>query len=162
MSSTSPNEALGARSRAGSTKSSPRPDESNEFPKGRAIPSIVPLGGGSNSLDEGSTIVAQNSEFQGVWENVWEGVGTTASSRKQAAVLMISWDDDLDDLNTAAEVDALSEVFEKKFNYPVMKKRLTAEKRPDHQLAKHLADFVFEFDNDSTLLIIYYAGMISE
>jgi hypothetical protein len=89
-----------------------------------------------------------------------EGVGLTEMPHKQTAVLMISWDDGLDDLDTAAEVNALSDVFTEKFRYTVVKERLTAEKKPAHQLSKHLADFILNFDSESTLLIIYYAGMI--
>jgi hypothetical protein len=110
--------------------------------------------------DVQSKVASRNSDFQEVWEGIMEGVGLTEMPHKQTAVLMISWDDGLDDLDTAAEVNALSDVFTEKFRYTVVKERLTAEKKPAHQLSKHLADFILNFDSESTLLIIYYAGMI--
>ncbi|KAF4630950.1 hypothetical protein G7Y89_g7179 [Cudoniella acicularis] len=106
----------------------------------------------------GVQTASRNSDFQEVWEGIMEGVGTTEMPHKQTAVLMISWEDGLDDLDTAAEVNDLSDVFTEKFRYTVVKERLTAEKLPAHQLSKHLANFIFEYDSESTLLIIYYAG----
>lgn len=88
-----------------------------------------------------------------------EGVGSRGTPHKKTAVLMISWAEELDELGTGPEVKELAEVFRKQFNYDVVEVELSTGILPKNQLAVHLAKFVGAFDTDSTLLIIYYAGM---
>ena len=65
----------------------------------------------------------------------------------------------MDDLHTGAEVDALEAVFTDLFRYTVVKKQLVAGKHePQLQVNKILIDFVYEFDDENTLFIVYYAG----
>lgn len=91
-----------------------------------------------------------------------EDVGSKGTPHKKAAVLMISWAKDLDELDTGPEVKELADTFRKSFFYAVVEVELTAATLPNHQLMQHLAKFIEEYDNKSTLLIIYYAGMISD
>lgn len=88
-----------------------------------------------------------------------KGLGSTGIPKKKAAVLMVSWDKSIDDMDTSLEVEQLGSLFEEKFQYTVIKERLTNE-RPGHQINMHLSSFVQEYDDDSTLLIVYYAGML--
>ena len=65
----------------------------------------------------------------------------------------------MDDLHTGGEVDDLEAVFKDLFRYTVVKKQLVAGKHdPQLQVSKILIDFVMDFDDESTLLIVYYAG----
>ena len=78
---------------------------------------------------------------------------------RKCAVLLISWEPDLDDLNTGEEVDALEAVFKDLFHYSVSKKQLVNSRHPPHlQTQKILLDFVMEYDDEGTLLLVYYAG----
>jgi hypothetical protein len=78
--------------------------------------------------------------------------------RASAQKLFRSWEAQLDDLNTGEEVDTLKGVFRNIFRYTVVKKQLVSGKQyPQIQVQKILVDFVYEFD-ENTLLIVYYAG----
>ncbi|RDW91667.1 hypothetical protein BP5796_02832 [Coleophoma crateriformis] len=98
-----------------------------------------------------------NDKLRNSWEESMKGFGSTGTPKKKAAVLMISWHESIDDMDTSEEVEKLGSVFEKQFRYTVIKKELTRE-RPSHQINTYLSSFVMDYDDDSTLLIVYYAG----
>lgn len=101
----------------------------------------------------------QNAVLQSIWDEKMKGVGGVGLPHRKCAVLLISWEAKLDDLNTGEEVDALEAVFKNLYRYTVVKKQLMeGEKPPQIQVQKILVDFVFEYDDQSTLLIVYYAG----
>ncbi|KAE8446889.1 hypothetical protein EG329_011520 [Mollisiaceae sp. DMI_Dod_QoI] len=79
---------------------------------------------------------------------------------KKAVVLLLSWDDDVDDLNTKDEVTKLERMFEDVFKYKTIRKKLTQNKNitAQAQINYILAQFVLENDGPSTLFIVYYAG----
>jgi hypothetical protein len=52
----------------------------------------------------------------------------------------------------------LRKVFEDIYRFKVCEQRLNSQKRVDHQLRKHLSNFVHDGDADNALLIVYYAG----
>ena len=54
----------------------------------------------------------------------------------------------------------LERVFQDDFHYKTVRKELTqdSERTPQIQVNKHLADFVYDYNDTSTLLIVYYAG----
>lgn len=65
------------------------------------------------------------------------------------------------DLVSVAEnpqVDRLSDVFSKRYRFGVTEKRLNTQKSAQLQIHRHLANFVYDEDDEHTLLIIYYAG----
>jgi hypothetical protein len=93
-----------------------------------------------------------------IWEYSMKEFSLGAKSQRETAVLMISWAKDQDDLHTEEEVDGLEAVFANQFNYTVVKRQISGDKPPAIQLSKYLADFVYTYDNESTLLIVYYAG----
>jgi hypothetical protein len=105
---------------------------------------------------------AEHSDLQAVWDESMRGVGDLGLPHKQCAVLLINWDKDADDLSTGDEVDNLEAVFKNLYNYHVTKAQLLGEdktdKEPQLQVQKILTDFVYQHDNQNTLLIVYYAG----
>ena len=102
---------------------------------------------------------SENTDLQAVWDESMKGVGGVGLPHRNCAVLLISWEAKLDDLNTGEEVDALEAVFQELFRYTVVKKQLVQGKQsPQIQVQKILVDFVYEYDDESTLLIVYYAG----
>jgi hypothetical protein len=100
----------------------------------------------------------QNARLQAVWEESMKDVRVRELPNRHCTVLMISWDAELDDLQTSDEVNRLEGVFCSLFNYTVVKRRIMAGKQPSIQVQKFLVDIVHEYDDDNTLLIIYYAG----
>lgn len=88
-----------------------------------------------------------------------KGVGRFAYYVGNCAVLLISWEAKLDGLHTGEEVDALEAVFKYQFCYTLVKKPWMASALSLHiEVQRLLLDFVVEHDNESTLLIVYYAG----
>ena len=104
--------------------------------------------------------------------------GQNSSLYKQVKALVISWDEDSDDLNTKQEVGLgfsttslviaeydlqvadFSTVLEELFHYKVVPALLKhgSEHLPQVQINHYISNFVFEEDGPNTLLIIYYAG----
>jgi len=100
----------------------------------------------------------EDNELQAVWDESMKAVNGGLPHRK-CAVLLISWEAKLDDLHTGDEVDGLEDVFKNLFRYTVVKKQLLKSRMSPHlQVQKILVDFVVEYDDESTLLIVYYAG----
>jgi hypothetical protein len=103
--------------------------------------------------------VPEHSDLQTAWDESMKGVGGLGLPHRKCAVLLISWEPKLDDLHTGKEVNDLETVFKDEFNYTVVKKQLVGgEKSPQIQVQKILVDFVYQYDDESTLLIVYYAG----
>ncbi|CAN9166386.1 unnamed protein product [Alternaria sp. RS040] len=72
-------------------------------------------------------------------------------------VLVIKWQDAIDQLDVRQEVDDLANVFRKIFNYEVTELQLK-EKNPQVQLEAEILRWVYEHDDPNNLLIVYYAG----
>lgn len=107
-----------------------------------------------------SEYASLNLNYQDIWEESMEDVGSTRTPHKKTAVLMVSWAKELDELDTGPEVKELAHTFRNRFHYAVRDVELNATKLPQHQFSAHLAEFIRDFDSESTLLIVYYAGMI--
>lgn len=102
--------------------------------------------------------IEENARLQAAWEESMKDDGDLGLRNRHCTVLMISWDAELDDLQTSDEVNRLGGVFCSLLNYTVVKRRIMAGKQPSIQVQKFLVDIVHEYDDDNILLIIYYAG----
>ncbi|KAL8862604.1 MAG: hypothetical protein Q9178_001102 [Gyalolechia marmorata] len=101
-----------------------------------------------------------NSDLQPVFDQHAQ-VGRQSSWLYQKVVaLLISWDGSCDDLNTKEEVDDLAKTLQETYNYKVRNVRLknNGNRLPQVQVNKIIADFVYDEDGPSTLLMVYYAG----
>ncbi|KAL9606635.1 MAG: hypothetical protein Q9179_000221 [Wetmoreana sp. 5 TL-2023] len=98
-----------------------------------------------------------NSELQLVFDQHAQ-VGRQAYEK--VAVLLVSWDDTSNDLNTKGEVDDLTNIFREVYHYKIRNVRLQSngDVLAQVQVNKDIASFVFDEDGPSTLLIVYYAG----
>lgn len=100
-----------------------------------------------------------NARLQLAFDTVLKDLGGKGRPHKECTVLMISWDEKIDDLGTTEEVNKLGEVFEKQFKFKVVKKQIMDDHQsPQIQVHKILSDFVWSYNNPVSLLIIYYAG----
>jgi hypothetical protein len=125
------------------------------------LPNILDSGSSAEHLppsDKKSEVNAKDATLRNVFENTMRDLGTIGKPHRKTAVLMVSWAAELDDLNTAQEVNDLESVFKEDFHYTVVKEQLAGEKPPGQQFSKFLTDFLWNYDSESTLLIIYYAG----
>ncbi|KAL8720869.1 MAG: hypothetical protein Q9225_002348 [Loekoesia sp. 1 TL-2023] len=101
-----------------------------------------------------------NSDLQLVFDQ-YALVGRQASwLYERVAVLLISWDVACDDLNTEGEVDELARVWREVYRYKVRNEKLkcNGEQLAQVQINKTIAEFVYDEDSSSTLLLVYYAG----
>lgn len=115
--------------------------------------------GNSPSSTKGKAKAAsEDAILKKAFDEVMNDLGSTGKPHRQAAVLMLSWAEELDDLHTQGEISELRTVFEELFNYQVMERKLSGTKKAGLEIAKHLIDFVTEYDAESALLIVYYAG----
>ncbi|KAH7025353.1 hypothetical protein B0J12DRAFT_585300, partial [Macrophomina phaseolina] len=89
-------------------------------------------------------------------ESLSESIGLPAGYTK-VSVLIIKWEEQLDQLQVDAEVQALREVFEVDFAYETRVLAL-GPKNPQMQLLNGVTGFIVEKDGRNNLMIIYYAG----
>ena len=105
----------------------------------------------------------KNSKYEVIFTNVMaKGEYKSPSCYKKAAVLLFSWAQDVFDMNVKKEVDELKEVFENEFNYKVMRECLRPSSPTEgtslqSNVSYMIAQFIHEFDEPNSLLIIYYA-----
>ncbi|MCJ1283851.1 hypothetical protein MMC26_003182 [Xylographa opegraphella] len=102
-----------------------------------------------------------NSSYQVTWSKVMEeGQYKASSLYESAAVLLLSWDEALDDMKVKGEVDRLAKVFEDIFCYDIHNITLKAHtgKTAQSQINFVVAKFVSDEDRPKRLLIVYYAG----
>jgi hypothetical protein len=77
---------------------------------------------------------------------------------QNVAVLLIKWADEIDQLQTADEVEQVRGIFADEFNFPTKVIDLNNITRPQLQLERNFVEFMAEYDGDQTLMIIYYTG----
>lgn len=77
---------------------------------------------------------------------------------ENAAVLLVRWHDELDDLNTRKETEELHKLFAEQFNYQCTTVELDVLTKPQLQMNKHLSTFLEKHDGPNNLLIVYYTG----
>lgn len=96
------------------------------------------------------------SQMQRWWqESISKSLG--ANGYKNVAVLVIKWQDDLDQLRVDGEVSDLISVFADKFGYATQTVELSL-RNPQMQLMNAITGFIVEYDDPQNLLIVYYAG----
>ncbi|KAF1922648.1 uncharacterized protein M421DRAFT_104941 [Didymella exigua CBS 183.55] len=74
------------------------------------------------------------------------------------SVLIIKWDDELDELKTWPEVEELDAVFRDRFRYTTEIVELNMKGKPQLQLKSRIGKFIEEHDGPNNLLIVYYTG----
>ncbi|KAF2789869.1 hypothetical protein K505DRAFT_252417 [Melanomma pulvis-pyrius CBS 109.77] len=77
---------------------------------------------------------------------------------EKVAVLLVKWDDALDELKTREEAEELQAMFRDRFYYDTELVHLNVSSKPQLQLNRYLNDFVENYDGPTSLLIVYYTG----
>ncbi|EKG22379.1 hypothetical protein MPH_00276 [Macrophomina phaseolina MS6] len=120
---------------------------------------MLSTGQGTHPQHNGQDLYHQNDENQMKrwWqESLSESIGLPEGYTK-VSVLIIKWEEQLDQLQVDAEVQALREVFEVDFAYETRVLAL-GPKNPQMQLLNGVTGFIVEKDGRNNLMIIYYAG----
>lgn len=97
-------------------------------------------------------------EMQSWWNNEMKKHMDQPDGYAKVAVLLIKWDDELDELNTKNEAIELENLFRNRFHYATKTVELNVRKKPQHQLNSHVSDFIRDHDGPHSLLIVYYTG----
>ncbi|CBX99597.1 hypothetical protein LEMA_P088360.1 [Plenodomus lingam JN3] len=113
----------------------------------------------------GSSIVAcgqsndeqHETKLQKWWDHAIAKHMDLPDGYRDVHVLMVKWEDSIDQLNVRPEVDALASIFKDVFLFDVREVQL-GPKKSQHQLDKEIASWVFDKDSVDGLLIVYYAG----
>ncbi|KAH0557001.1 hypothetical protein GP486_005211 [Trichoglossum hirsutum] len=100
----------------------------------------------------------ENSRLQRLWNENMEPAYKTPSGYQKTSVILISWDEKLDDLKTKDEVNRLEAVFRNIYNYRTTSKLINEDRKAQVQVNKYLSEWVYNEDGENTLLIVYYAG----
>lgn len=137
-----------------SSKTQSQDESSNELPENTNDE-------GATSIDRQTKAVMEDANLKAIWDEEMKDFEPTGTPHRTTAVLMISWAEEVSDLNTTKEVNDLEKIFREVFNYEVLKRQITGGPRdmlPGVQVTEYLVELVKKYDSDSTLLIVYYAG----
>ncbi|KAK7961079.1 hypothetical protein PG988_012293 [Apiospora saccharicola] len=131
-------------SHASSSRATPQPPDRHKSPS-------------KDYQDEDET---RDSNLKALWDGEMGTLRSQYIPYSKVSVLLISWHEDIDDLHTEGEVNALDTLFRERFKFETNRVVLTndSETLAQNQLNFHLAKFVSEKDGMNTLLIVYYAG----
>ncbi|KAF7503041.1 hypothetical protein GJ744_004679 [Endocarpon pusillum] len=92
------------------------------------------------------------------WEKHMKDVDLQRTYRK-VSVLLIHWEKEgTDSFDAQTEVDRLKTVLSGRYKFHVTERKLNTKKMAQLQINMHLANFLYQEDDENTLLIIYYAG----
>ncbi|ATZ46745.1 hypothetical protein BCIN_02g01150 [Botrytis cinerea B05.10] len=102
---------------------------------------------------------SNDSKFKAIFDEHMSAKNASVAYR-EVHVLLLSWDRKDDDLHVEQEVADLESVFRDTFKYKTTQKILqqNPRKHPQAQINLYLAEFVHNYDDPNTLLIVYYAG----
>ena len=126
--------------------------------------------GSDSELAHDATIIPYDNEYEKLnstmqlaWGDVMDSsseIFTSSTRYRDVHVLMLSWEDQYDDLKVQGELDELGAVFRDTYNFKVTHEQLTRreKKRTQTQINKIVADWVYLHDGTKTLLIVYFAG----
>ncbi|KAF2868967.1 hypothetical protein BDV95DRAFT_578018 [Massariosphaeria phaeospora] len=126
---------------------------------------------GDGSSQQQQRLIEQNSqkledvadqeraaEMQTWWDEAIARNMDLPDGYSRAAVILIKWADELDELNTRSEAEELEAVFRDRFHFYTETVELNLSSKPQHQLNRYLTAFVETHDGPNTLLIVYYTG----
>ena len=123
---------------------------------------------------EQKTKSSAQERYRMVWDERMGHPGEVARYDK-TSVMLLSWEESIDDLEVAKEVSGLfsklapplnvpqvtelESVFRNLYGFKVYNEHLRdCASRPELQVRKYLTDFAHDEDDERTLLIVYYAG----
>ncbi|KAF2501299.1 hypothetical protein BU16DRAFT_555792 [Lophium mytilinum] len=108
--------------------------------------------------DEQKNARNASSEMQLWWDEAIAKNMELPDYYRNVSVLIIKWDDELDELKTGPEVIELDALFRNSFHYNTRIVELNVAKKPQHQLNRHISTFVEDCDGENNLMIVYYTG----
>ncbi|KAJ4348441.1 uncharacterized protein N0V89_009815 [Didymosphaeria variabile] len=76
----------------------------------------------------------------------------------KVAVLLVKWEDELDELKTRAEAEELDAVFRERFHFVTKTVELNVATKPQQQMRTYMSAFIQKHDGPHNLLIVYYTG----
>ncbi|KAJ4316065.1 hypothetical protein N0V94_005623 [Neodidymelliopsis sp. IMI 364377] len=109
--------------------------------------------------------VKNEADTQTLFDNAVKKALNIPSGYEKVAVLVVRWDESVDDPQFRAghdeevRVKRLQTVFKERFHFDVSSEvRLTTTKKPQNILNKAITDHIDTFDGPNNLLIVYYTG----
>lgn len=143
---------------------------------GEAVTQSSKLVPESSEPSEDAAAQHKAAEMQVWWEeSIAKNMGLS-DGYQRVAVLLIKWDDGLDELKTRDEVrswlfersnqpyanphqtEELRALFANQFHYHCEVVELNVQSKPQHQLDRHISTFVEQHDGQNNLMIVYYTG----
>ena len=100
----------------------------------------------------------ENAKMQVCWNRAMCQEMQIPEGYQNISVLIIKWAKEIDQLDSAHEVEQVRQVFSVDFNYPTKVIELNNTTRPQLQLDREVINFVSEFNGLHNLLIVYYSG----
>ncbi|KAL9094997.1 MAG: hypothetical protein Q9165_002599 [Trypethelium subeluteriae] len=99
-----------------------------------------------------------DDDLQNHWQDAMCRYMSIPTGYQDVAVLLIRWDDNIDELKCANQVDELRNVFEEQFHFTTELLKLDDKSKAQHQLKSALSAFLGRYDNPNNLVIVFYTG----
>lgn len=100
----------------------------------------------------------KSQKMQSWWEEAYAKHMNTPEGYAEVAVLLVRWEDEIDDMRTGKEAEELEVLFREHFHYQTQIVKIGVRGRPQHQLDLHISQFIYDHDGPHNLLIVYYTG----
>ncbi|KAI8939315.1 hypothetical protein NX059_003105 [Plenodomus lindquistii] len=100
----------------------------------------------------------KSQKMQSWWEEAYAKHMKTPEGYTKVAVLLVRWEDEIDDMRTGKECQELEKLFREEFHYETQIVKIGVRGRPQHQLDLHVSKFIYDHDGPHNLLIVYYTG----
>ncbi|KAI9705699.1 MAG: hypothetical protein M1820_005109 [Bogoriella megaspora] len=101
---------------------------------------------------------ATEEQLQRCWQDEMCRQMKIPTGYLNVAVLLVQWEDEIDELRCGSQVQELEAVFRDDFNFITEIVKLNGLSKAQHQLNRAIANFLEKRDGQHNLTIIYYTG----
>ncbi|KAF2799523.1 hypothetical protein K505DRAFT_230897 [Melanomma pulvis-pyrius CBS 109.77] len=123
-----------------------------------SAPQATPLIEQNSATPEDVANQERAAEMQMWWDEAIAKNMDLPDGYQKVAVLLVKWEDALDELKTRAEAEELEAIFRDRFHFHTETVELNVSSKPQHQINRYLTAFVEMHDGPNNLLIVYYTG----
>lgn len=112
----------------------------------------------SDNAQQDAAQQKRGAEMQMWWDEAIARNMNLPDGYAQVAVLLVKWEDALDELETRAEAEELAAVFRDRFHFVTETVELNVASKPQQQMRTYMSAFIEKHDGPHNLLIVYYTG----
>ncbi|KAF2444218.1 hypothetical protein P171DRAFT_361646 [Karstenula rhodostoma CBS 690.94] len=112
----------------------------------------------SDAVPQDAVLQKRAAEMQMWWDEAIVRNMDLPDGYTKVAVLLVKWEDELDELKTRAEAEELDALLRDRFHFVTETVELNVASKPQQQMRTYMSAFIQKHDGPHNLLIVYYTG----